>query len=242
MPNKTVYFNNYNLGDLYDMFITNAGVYSIPDNNYESIPIAGRNGNLLFDKTNFDNVEHKYPCIITGNFDDNFLHLKSALMLSEGYQILRDDFMPDEFYLAYFKRFENIHQPSLNPTKGSFTLVFERKPQRFADSGEEITEFTSSGTLVHPFLSASSTRYPALPRMRVYGSGTLTINDISIEIDTDHAFLDIDCDLQEVLQDGGNLDVTLTDGAFPYLVGGSNGIVLGSGITKVMIKPRWWYL
>lgn len=229
-----VYFANKNLDD-FKTFVTNAGVYSAPARNYDSIPVPGRNGNLILDNNRYENVEHLYPVIISENFDANFAALKSFLLSKKGYQRLSDTFYPDEFYLASFARFDSIKQKFLHGTQGTCILVFDRKPQRFLKSGEKTFEYTVAGILSNP------TKFTSLPLIRVYGSGSLTIGGISIAISTTESFLDIDCELQEVLQTGGNLDVTLTNGEFPKLLPGTNNISF-TGLTKVIITPRWWTL
>lgn len=232
-----LYFAGKNL-DEFETFITNAGVYSTPERNYESIEIAGRSGNLIIENDKFDNVEHRYPMIILKDFNENYAALKSFLLSKKGYQRLADTFYPDEFYLASFKRFENIKQQFLHGTMGSCVLVFERKPQRYLVRGEDVYTFTTTGN--HYILSP--TPFNALPILRVWGSGTLTINGKSIVINTEQEYLTIDCELQEVLEYGGNLDITLSSGEFPSLHEGNNLIRVGSGITKVQVTPRWWKL
>ena len=227
-----VYFAGKNF-DEFKTFITNAGVYNAPAHGYDSISIAGRNGNLIFDKDNYDNVEHSYPIVITEDFDVNFSALKSFLLSKKGYQRLADSFNPDVFYMATFSKFNNIKQKFLHGTMGTCVLVFERKPQKYLKSGEDSVTFNSSSYIKNP------TRFDALPLIRVYGSGTLTIGDISIVISTTENYLDIDCELQEVLQSGGNLDITLTNGKFPKLAAGVNEVTF-TGLTKIDLIPRWW--
>lgn len=227
-----IYFADKSLND-FDTFITNAGVYSAPARNYDSISIAGRSGNLIFDNDKFDNVEHRYPTAIIKDFNRNFAALKAFLLSKNGYCRLSDTFYPDEFYLATFKQFEDVKQAFLNGDKGTCVLVFERKPQRFLKSGEKSIAVTNNAQIKNP------TQFEALPIIHVEGSGTLSINDIEISVDTSKPHLDIDCEMQEVLQTGGNLDLTLTDGVFPKLETGLNTITI-TGFTNVYIIPRWW--
>lgn len=229
-----VYYAGRNL-DEFKTFITNAGVYSTPARSYESIPVAGRSGNLLMENNKFENVEHLYPIIILEDFDKNYAALKSFLLSKRGYQRLSDSFYPDEYYLATFSRFDNTNQKFIDGQMGTSVLVFERKPQRFLKSGEKKITINTAGSIKNP------THFEALPFIRVYGSGTLTINNTSITINTDYAHLDIDCELQEVLQVDGNLDITLTNGKFPVLSTGVNEVSF-SGLTSVEITPRWYVL
>ena len=229
-----IYFNNKNL-DEFDTYATNAGVYSAPARNYESIPVAGRNGNLIFESKSLENIEHSYPVIVMSDFDKNYAALKAYLLSQKGYKRLSDTFYPDEFYLATFSRFDSVKQKFLHGTMGTCILIFERKPQRYLKSGEKVITLLSNSTIKNPC------QFDALPRVRVHGSGTLNIGDTSVTINTQSEYLDIDCELQEVLQAGGNLDVTLTNGEFPKLTPGNNTISF-TGISKVEITPRWWTL
>ena len=229
-----IYFSNKNISD-FGTFITNAGVYATPVRGYESIPVEGRNGNVIFDKDNYENIEYRYPSAIPKDFDKNYTALRAFMLSNRGYKRLSDTFNPDEFYMATFARFDAVRQPYLNGDMGSFDMIFERKPQRYLKSGEKKFTFTSNGSLKNP------TQFRALPLITVYGNGKLTIGDISIDIDTEYAHLDIDCELQEVLQTEGNLDVTLDNGEFPKLEVGVNNISF-TGLTKVEITPRWWTL
>ena len=229
-----VYFADKNLND-YDTFITNAGVYNAPARSYESVPIAGRSGNLIFENDKFENIEYQYPAIITEDFNRNYEALRGFLLSQTGYKRLSDTFYPDEFYLATFSRFDSVKQPHLDGDMGSFVMVFERKPQRFLKKGEKKLTFTAAGSFKNP------TQFKALPLITVYGNGTLTINDVSIVVNTEYTHLDIDCELQEVLQTEGNLDVTLTNGEFPSLIKGINNVSF-TGLSKVEIIPRWYTL
>ena len=233
MLNNIVYAGRM-LSD-FNTYITNAGVYSTPARDYESVAVPGRSGNLIIENNKFANVEHLYPVIIMDDFDKNYAALKAYLLSKRGYNRLADTFCPDEFYMASFARIDKITQRFPEAQKGSCVLVFDRKPQRYLKTGENTYTFTASGELLNP------TQFDALPLITVYGSGAITIGDISIEVTTTAEKLDIDCELQEVLQAGGNLDITLTDGAFPVLKPGANALVF-SGFSQVEITPRWWTL
>ena len=84
----------------------------------------------------------------------------------------------------------------------------------------------------------------ALPLIRVYGTGALAIGNVTITINSASGYTDIDCDLMDAFKGSTNCNgnITLTSGEFFYLDPGENGISFGSGITKVIVKPRWWIL
>lgn len=224
------YFNGKSSTD-FDAYITNAGVYQSPAHSYEKISIPGKNGDLIFDKEKFDNVIVSYPAIIIKDFDANFDALKSYLLSINGYQRLSDSFHADEYYFAVFQRIENINVLP-DHKGGTMNLIFDRKPQKFLKSGEKSRDFTGNIGLKNP------TKYKAYPLIRLYGSGTFQIEDISLELNTSETYVDIDCDIQEALQAGENKNITLTNGQFPYLKPGNNNVSFTG--SRYLITPRWF--
>ena len=66
-----------------------------------------------------------------------------------------------------------------------------------------------------------------------------------MQITSASSYTDIDCDLQECYKDSlatnCNGNVVLTSGSFPKLNPGTNAVTL-SGISKLVITPRYWIL
>lgn len=201
---------------------------------YEQLTIPGRSGDLLLDQKRRENKPHIYSGIIYKNFSANYKNFKEYLLSQIGYQRLTDTFHPNEFYYAVFdKELEVIVDRERD--MGKFKLEFNRKPQRFLLSGEEVTTLTADGTVTNPTL------YNSQPLLRVYGAGNLGINGDTITISQADEYTDIDCELMDAFKglESRNQYVTLTNYSFPVLVPGENGIALGSGITRVEITPRW---
>ena len=202
---------------------------------YDQLSVPGRSGDLLLDLKRRPNKPHVYSGIIYENFQENYANLKAYLLSLIGYQRLTDTFHPNEFYYAVFdKELEVIVDRERD--MGKFKLEFNRKPQRFLLSGEQVTTLTADGTITNP------TRFNSQPLLRVYGAGNLGINGDTITISQADGYTDIDCELMDAFKglESRNQYVTLTNYKFPVLVPGENGISLGSGITKVEITPRWW--
>lgn len=221
----------------YGVFLISNGVYNAPEREFERISIPGRNGDLLIDNGRYSNFELEYDAIIYNDFNTNLSNLKNIFMSKTGYCRLEDTFYPDEFRMAkYSGAFE---MESVRPGDiGHFILRFDCKPQRFLKSGETTTEFRSNGTITNP------TRMTALPLVRVYGTGQLSIGGNTIRINTNSSYTDIDCDIQDAFRGSTNCNgnIELSSGKFFQLKPGSNSVSLGSGITKVAITPRWWRL
>lgn len=221
----------------YGVFLVGNKVYDAPEREFERISIPGRNGDLLIDNGRYSNYELEYDAIIYENFDSNLSNLKNLFMSKTGYCRLEDTFHPDEFRLAKYTGALEMEAVRINDI-GHFLLRFDCKPQRFLKSGETATEFTSSGSINNP------TRMVSLPLVRVYGTGQLTIGGNTIKINTNSSYTDIDCDIQDAFRSGTNLNgnIELSSKKFFQLNPGSNSVSFGSGITRVIITPRWWRL
>ena len=106
-------------------------------------------------------------------------------------------------------------------------------------AGEKPVEFTAAGSILNKQLTETK------PLIRAYGTGSFSIGGVAIQITSANGYTDIDCDLQEAYKDtlatNCNANIVLTNGVFPTLKSGSNAITL-SGITKLIITPRWWVL
>ena len=208
--------------------------YKAPERDYEVVEVPGRNGDLTIDNGRYKNVKLTYKCGIGVGFHDRMDEVRAWLMSNVGYKRLEDTYHPDHYRMA---RVASAPDPDVFAGRrgGRFDLVFDAKPQRFLKTGETEQSFTSSGTITNP------TRYNALPLLRVYGTGYIVINNARITISSANSYTDIDCDIQDAYKGSTNCNgnITLDSGAFPVLAPGSNGITL-SGVSRVIITPRWW--
>lgn len=218
----------------FEVYITDAGVYDSAKRSYETIAIPGRNGNILYENNRYDNVKLEYPAILVDDFDKNYTAITAFLHAQRGYQRLTDTFHPDEYYIATFRGIEDLKHTIMDKA-GTFKIEFERKPQRYLKSGDKKTTFTASGAIKNPTL------YTALPLIRAYGTGSFTINGVTVTINSANSYTDIDCELQEAYKGTTNCNgnIVLTNGVFPSLAPGVNSISK-SGITSIELQPRWW--
>lgn len=207
-----------------------------PGREFTTYPVPGRLGELLRDEKRYPNVPHKYTAIIAENAEENVEAMKNFLASQVGYHRLEDTEHPDEFYLAYVadeidpEWFEGRH-------KARFEVEFNRKPQRYLVSGEDVTVLTADGSITNP------TRFDARPLLRVYGVGTLYIGAQSVTISAADKYTDIDSEMQECFRGSASrtayVSVSGTD--YPVLAPGVNNITF-TGITRVEITPRWFKL
>ncbi|MBO7670168.1 MAG: hypothetical protein J6S60_06215 [Oscillospiraceae bacterium] len=107
----------------------------------------------------------------------------------------------------------------------------------FSDTG------TTTITVQSPYELENPTLYPSKPLIRVYGSGTIQVNDVTITVAVHPGYIDIDCDLMDCYMGADNMNqyVSFSGNDFPELVPGINRILL-NGPERVEITPRWWEL
>lgn len=234
-------FNSFTFDSInslnYGIYISGEGVYNAPERAVEMVSIPGRNGALAMDEGRFENTEIHYPAGTFGtdqsDFKSKVTEFRNILCSRYSYARLTDDYHPDEFRMALYKSGLDV-EPVQHNKAGEFDIIFECKPQRFLTSGEAVTTLTASGSINNP------TSFDSQPLLVVTGTGTLTVNGVQIAITASPTT--IDCESMEAYNGttSRNGNIALTPNRFPVLSPGSNTITLGSGITKVVITPRWW--
>lgn len=226
----------------FGVYISGSGTYNSPARAYVAVQIPGRNGDLLMPEKRLENVAVSYPCFILKEFEDRFGDFKSALLGFDGYKRLTDDYDPAHYRQAYLT---GDIKPDVqrNLRSGGFTVNFSCKPQRWLISGETETSITSSGEAI-----TNPTRQTAKPKLTITGSGTVTINGITLTIALPTAVtrVVIDCETCEAMHPtlaAVNLNqyVSCSSQNFPYLLPGNN-VIAFDGVTQVDITPRWYDL
>lgn len=217
--------------------------YRIPEKDIELIRIPGRSGDLVKDYGTYKNVLREYDISIASHeipfsvlADRISMWLHSSV---HGYARLEDSYEPKYFRQAFYQ--EETEVENILAHGGRATIAFVCKPQRYLKIGEHPQEFTATDNVG----LRNPTNMPAKPLIRVYGAGQLGVGDCTLTITAhNNAYIDIDCDMQDCFFGATNLNqnVTLAQHRFPTLKVGTTGFSLGSGITKVIVWPRWWCL
>ena len=85
------------------------------------------------------------------------------------------------------------------------------------------------------------TMYTALPLIKAYGTGTLTISGISVTVTTASEYTDIDSEIEEAYKGSTscNMNIILSNGEFPKFQPGINTVSF-TGFSRLEITPRWW--
>lgn len=218
----------------FSVWINGGGTFGSPERDVQTIKVPGRNGDLIMDNGRYHNLDVIYQAYISEDFSQNFGAFKAWIESRRGYKRLADSYHPDHYRLA---RLKEPLQPSMGAFNryGTFDIVFDCDPRKFLKDGEKQNVYTSSASLINP------TQFEALPLLRVYGTGTVTIGNISVTINSADEYTDIDCEIQEAYKGNQNCNenITLSEGEFPILTPGGNNISL-SGVTGIELTPRWW--
>lgn len=160
-PNNSLYkgftFDGIDSRD-YGVYISGDAVFDSPERDVEMIEIPGRNGSFALDKGRFGNITVSYPAGIFGedeaSFREGIRALRNALASRKGYCRLEDDYNPNEYRMAVYKKGLEVDPALLKA--GEFTIEFDCMPQRWLKSGEtaviiggEVTNTkTESGSIV----------------------------------------------------------------------------------------------
>lgn len=228
-------FGEVNTAD-YGVWIDGRGVFNAPERQYKKESVPGRNGDILIDLGRYNNTTLSYDCFIIRDFAKKADDFRNMMMSLTGYQRLEDTLHPMEYRLAKIQPFDMDVKGILKA--GTFRLEFDCKPQRFLKSGEIPIEYSESGIIYNP------TRFPSAPLIRIYGSGESYIGHTGITITGTDGYIDIDCGIMDAYKDGVNMNayMELSAGEFPKLNPGENNIRIGSGISKILITPRWYVI
>lgn len=181
-PNNSLYkgftFDGIDSRD-YGVYISGDAVFDSPERDVEMIEIPGRNGSFALDKGRFGNITVSYPAGLFGedeaSFREGIRALRNALASRKGYCRLEDDYNPNEYRMAVYKKGLEVDPALLKA--GEFTIEFDCMPQRWLKSGETAVSVTSGGTITNPTLFESH------PLLQVWGYGDININDETVTID-----------------------------------------------------------
>ena len=215
-------------------YIWGAGQYSAPTRSVDFIKVPGRNGDLVIDNGNYNNIKARFSVVITRDVEKNTDRLKYLLYSQRGYQRLYDSDMKGFYRMACFSDGFDISSTKA----GVVDIEFDCKPFKYDIFGEqdiELTETDKFHEIENPYFENS------MPIITVYGNGknNLIVNNSVILVDL--SFWDkiiIDTEMKYAYDDGLNLSKYVSTADF-YFHPGKNSIFFQQGITKVEVKPRW---
>ena len=228
----TLTINGKSLSD-FGVMVTDAGIFNSPEPDIESVSVAGRSGDLHISNHRFKNITISYPAVIYEEFEKNFLSLRSWLMALEGNVRIEDSFRPEHYRTG---RFTGTLTPNYtNKGIGSFEIDFDCMPQIWLKSGENGLSFMADGII------SNDTSQTALPLIRVYGTGVVTIGGGVVNIkEAGTRYIDLDCLTKQAYEGDIFRNGNIVVNTWPELHPGENTVQLGSGIKKVEVTPRWF--
>lgn len=231
--NYELTFGGISLTD-YSCVYSGSKIFKKPEKEVLKYSIPGRNGDLSISQNKYSNVTIQYDCYIQSGFQENFERLINALSSIDGYGILDCSEEPDIYREALFTDEFSASTGAYN-RRGKFTLSFDCKPQKWLKSGQISIDVTEGATLTN------QQYFEAKPLFMVEGTGTLSVNGVTVQLSANTGTTYIDCDIADVYEGNTNRngDVALTAYGFPTLVPGENTIT-NTGFTSVLMIPRWY--
>jgi len=220
----------------YHIIVEHYPSYTVPKRSITKVSVPGRNGDLLIDNGNYENVTVEYDIALDGHsvgFAEAFK--KAGQFLSTGsYYRLEDSYDDTVYRMAYVSNeleFKNyLHK------MGRGTLKFDCMPFRWYKSGETAVSIESGGYINNNYACSS------LPLIKVTGTsaGVLTIGSYVVTINQLDDYLYIDCEDENVYRERyENRNSYINRCVYPQLIAGNNTVTFTGGITGVEITPRW---
>lgn len=121
----------------YGVYIGGQNTYNAPERDVTKVSIPGRNGDLIQDNGRFLNVQVPYTIVVMDEFRDKTDAIKAWLLSKTGYCKLADTYHPGTYRLARVTGGIDFETSAFNAT-GKTQVIFDCKPERFLDSGDEI--------------------------------------------------------------------------------------------------------
>lgn len=190
------------------------------EKNIETVNVSGRNGAFHIDEGTYKTKKYKIKCVLMDN-----THLDQIKAIFDGKGKLELSTEADREYNAVV--LNQIDFSKYLTYLREFTLNFELEPIAYSKTitTKEITENTSFN---------GGGNCEVNPQITINGTGTIILNSIPITIT--ETGITIDCELMNCTKNNINKnDKVNIDTDFPCIKPDTNTIVLGEGITSVLI-------
>ena len=217
----------------FDTFTDFSKAFGNPEHDYEFMDVLGLDGSLTIDNKRFKDRDIEIPAFVMNDFIDKYRALMAFMNSRRGFQRVECSHEPDHYRMALFLGTVDP-EPTQFLKDGRFVLPFRFHPQRWLKTGETATEVQTGDTMINPTL------FESYPLIRMYGTGTLTINSQTITVSAhSYNYIDLDCRTMNAQYESNraNSYITTPDD-YITMKPGTNGIT--TTLTKVEITPRWW--
>jgi phage-related protein len=216
--------------DTAGLLVERKKTYGLPERDVEKIHVPGRSGDVLIDHGSYKNVRVSYDCAAQSL--DALEFLRSALTAGGGYRLLTDSYSPWQ-RMALFASALDFDELILNRAY-RFTVVFDCKPQRWADREQSISG-SNSVALTNPGGCTTT------PKVQITGTGNVTLicgsaGSLALTGLTATAVIDSEAKVA-YLQRADGTCTNIAVPFFPELTGGT--ISATDNVTQIQVWPRW---
>lgn len=147
----------------------------------------------------------------------------------------------------------DVYASGTTPTTGAQVVYKLATPTTVQLTAQQVSLLTGTNiistdmnsltvTIASPAELENPTLFESKPIIRVYGNGTLNVNDIYITVaSSPYEYVDIDCELMDCYYGSNNANqyVSFSTTDFVTLQSGTNSFV-NDGFTSVEVTPRWY--
>lgn len=227
----------------FGLHIEKKDVFSAPEYDAEFISIPGRSGDIINPNRRFSNIKVTYTVFLARK---NAAALASVLRDIKGwlysepdrYHEITDSY--DAEYFRYGVISGNLDiEEQLNKV-GSFTVTFNCKPYKYSFAGQQTVVADASGLTI-----SNPTAFESRPYIKLYGSGTVTLNISSPDstnlwtISAIDEYIEIDSEMMNCFKGTALKNDTVKGAEFPILKPGACTINCTGDVTRIEVIPRW---
>lgn len=228
-----LYFNNNTSLNL-NLFLQEYPSIPLANEEYEEVPVEGRNGTLFINKNTYPNKEISFTfTILSEDIETDFEKVYEWLT-----EIVDNRMMfgnQDRCYIVKKILFANLKKEFRS--RGEFEITFICEPFS-CDLDPIIYEITSNDFTFNDFTFEYFGNAPAESLIKIYGNGNIqmVINGEEMQILNVVDYVEIDSKLLQVR----NLDTTSKDddanGDFAMFEKGQNSIIYIGSVTKIIVE------
>lgn len=223
-----LYFNgNSNLN--LNLFLENYPSLPVANEDYEEVPVEGRNGNLIINKGTYP--DRKIPftfTILSETLDIDFIRVYDWLDEIEDSRLVWGKL--DRCYRVKKVIYRNLEKEFRSI--GEFTVEFICEP--FSEDLQLTTYEITSNNFSFNYIGNA----PSEPLIKLYGSGNVqvTINGETMVINNVTDYVEIDSKLLQVRKADGTSKDNDTQGDFALFSKGINTISYVGTVTKIVVE------
>ncbi len=227
----------------FGLHIQSKNVFSAPEYDAEFISIPGRSGDIINSNRRFSNIKVTYTVFLARK---NTAALASVLRDIKGwlysepdrYHEITDSYDTEYFRYGVISGSLDIEE-QLNKV-GSFTVTFNCKPYKYSYAGQQVVAADDSTLTV-----TNPTAFESRPYIKLYGSGTVTLNVSSGDstsawtISAIDEYIEIDSELMNCFKGTVLKNDTVTGDGFPMLQSGASTIACVGDVTRIEVITKW---